>query len=181
MNESAVGRAVRAQEQLTVVGLNHAGIEGVPGRSTKADKAIVPLAQVPLDQVLRYDADFFPDERATFLSSWIAQRGSSALGVVRGGSLAGYGVLRPCRAGFKVGPLFADDAELAEGLLRALVAHVPSGSRVQLDIPAVNPAALELVAAHDMAPVFETARMYTGTAPALAIDRLYGVTTFELG
>ena len=45
----------------------------------------------------------------------------------------------------------------------------------------INPAALELVAAHAMAPVFETARMYTGTAPTLAIDRLDGITTFELG
>jgi Acetyltransferase (GNAT) domain len=87
-----------------------------------------------------------------------------------------------CRAGFKVGPLFADDAELAERLLRAMVTHVPSGlTRVQLDIPAVNPAALELVTAHGMAPVFETARIYTGIAPALAMKQLYGVTTFELG
>ena len=164
-----------------VLAYNNVRFEGVPGRSAKADKAIVPLAQVPLHQVLRYDADFFTDERASFLSSWIAQRGSTALGVVRAGSLAGYGVIRPCRAGFKVGPLFADDAELAERLLRALVAHVPRGSRIQLDIPAVNPAAVELVAAHGMVPVFETARMYSGTAPALAIDRLYGVTTFELG
>ena len=164
-----------------VLAYNNVRYEGLPGRPAKVDKAIVPLAQVPMDQVLRYDADFFPDERANFLGSWIAQCGSTALGVVRGGSLAGYGVIRPCRAGFKVGPLFADDAELADRLLRALVAHVPSGSRVQLDIPAVNPAALELVAARGMAPVFETARMYTGTAPALALNRLYGVTTFELG
>jgi len=164
-----------------VLAFNNVRFEGVPGRSAKPDKAIVRLAQVPLDQVLRYDADFFPGERASFLGAWITQRGSTALGVVRGGSLVGYGVIRPCRAGFRIGPLFADDAELAQRLLRALVAHVPSGSRVQLDIPEVNPAALELATAQGMAPVFETARMYTGTAPVLAINRLYGVTTFELG
>lgn len=32
-----------------------------------------------------------------------------------------------------------------------------------------------------MKPVFETARMYTGAAPDIALARLYGVTTFELG
>ena len=31
------------------------------------------------------------------------------------------------------------------------------------------------------APVFETARMYTGAIAALQLNRLFGVTTFELG
>jgi hypothetical protein len=30
-------------------------------------------------------------------------------------------------------------------------------------------------------PVFETARMYTGAILALRLDRVFGVTTFELG
>jgi hypothetical protein len=38
-----------------------------------------------------------------------------------------------------------------------------------------------LVAAHGLAPVFQTARMYTAEAPRVALERLYGVTTFELG
>jgi hypothetical protein len=29
--------------------------------------------------------------------------------------------------------------------------------------------------------VFETARMYTGEPPPLPMQRLYGITTFELG
>ncbi len=32
-----------------------------------------------------------------------------------------------------------------------------------------------------LSPVFETARMYTGPAPAIALDRIFGVTSFELG
>jgi hypothetical protein len=32
-----------------------------------------------------------------------------------------------------------------------------------------------------LAPVFETARMYTGTVPRLRLERVFGVTTFELG
>jgi Acetyltransferase (GNAT) domain len=128
-----------------------------------------------------HDAAFFPEDRSAFLRSWIAQRGSTALGAVHGDRLAGYGVIRPCRAGFKIGPLFADDAALADRLLRALAATVSEGSRVQLDIPAINPAAVALAAAHGLQPVFETARMYTAAPPPLAIDRLYGVTTFELG
>jgi hypothetical protein len=29
--------------------------------------------------------------------------------------------------------------------------------------------------------VFETARMYTGAVPRLRLERVFGVTTFELG
>lgn len=32
-----------------------------------------------------------------------------------------------------------------------------------------------------LAPVFETARMYTGTVPRLRLERVFGVATFELG
>jgi len=160
---------------------NNVRHEGVPARAGQPDRDIVPLAQLPWDEVRRYDAEFFADERTTFLRHWIAQRGSTALGLMRGGRLIGYGVLRPCRAGCKIGPLFADDAALADRLLRALVTRLLPGTRVQLDILAVNPAAQALVAAHGLAPVFQTARMYAGAAPALPLGRLYGVTSFELG
>jgi hypothetical protein len=52
---------------------------------------------------------------------------------------------------------------------------------VYLDVPEVNPAALALAVRYGMRKVFGTARMYTGAEPPLALDRLYGVTTFELG
>ncbi len=32
-----------------------------------------------------------------------------------------------------------------------------------------------------MTAMFETARMYTGTAPELPLDRMFGITSFELG
>jgi hypothetical protein len=42
-------------------------------------------------------------------------------------------------------------------------------------------AARELAHTWQMAPVFETARMYTGAAPALDLSRQFGITSFELG
>ena len=97
------------------------------------------------------------------------------------GRLAGYGTIRPCRIGFKVGPLFADDADLADRLLRALISHARPGEPVQFDTPAANPAAIALARAHGMRPVFETARMYAGQAPTLPLDKIFGITTYELG
>jgi hypothetical protein len=62
-----------------------------------------------------------------------------------------------------------------------LSGSAPAGAPIFLDIPAVNPAALALTVRHGMTPVFETARMYTRENPSLPLDRVYGVTTFELG
>ena len=80
-----------------------------------------------------------------------------------------------------MGPLFADSPEYAEQLFLALKSHAPENAQVFLDIPAINAAAVDLVKRHQMVVSFETARMYTGQSPDLPINRLFGVTTFELG
>ena len=116
-----------------------------------------------------------------FLRCWIAQRESTALGILRGSTLAGYGVVRRCRDGYKIGPLFADDSALAESLFDALQAYVPRGAKLYLDVPEPNAAALALAEKHGMAVAFETARMYTRQAPELPLRRIFGVTSFELG
>lgn len=45
----------------------------------------------------------------------------------------------------------------------------------------VLPRDCALAERHGMSSVFETARMHTKDAPAIAIDRVFGVTSFELG
>ena len=52
---------------------------------------------------------------------------------------------------------------------------------VFLDCPEPNRPATDLAARYGLSPVFETARMYRGAAPALPLARIYGITTFELG
>jgi hypothetical protein len=157
---------------------NNVRCEGVARSGELPD---VERVEEATPELLAYDAAFFPDDRRRFVQHWTTQAGSSALAVRQGGRLAGYGVIRPCRVGFKVGPLFADDAELADRLLRALMMQAPLGAPVQLDIPAANPLAVVLARAHGMQPVFETARMYAGVAPEAPMGRLFGITTFELG
>jgi hypothetical protein len=109
------------------------------------------------------------------------QSGNRVLGILQNGKLSGYGVIRACRKGYKVGPLFADSPQLANSLFIALKASVSSGKPVYLDIAEVNQNAIDLAKHHNMQVVFETARMYTQESPTLALVRLYGVTTFELG
>jgi len=154
---------------------------GKTAATTAVDARIVPLSSVSLAETIAYDRAFFPDDRSQFLRCWITQPESTALGLLHGSTLAGYGMVRRCRDGYKVGPLFADDPASAESLFSALQAYMPQGAALYLDVPEANVAALALAERHGMVVVFETARMYTGAAPQLPLRRLFGVTTFELG
>ena len=141
----------------------------------------VDLRQWDRTALLHYDQAFFPTGRSAFLHAWVGQPGHHALGLLQHGRLVGYGVLRPCLEGHKIGPLFADSPEQAGTLLRALMAHAGAGSAVFLDIPEINPHALALVQRHGMSPMFETARMVRGTPVRPDMQRTYGITSFELG
>jgi hypothetical protein len=138
------------------------------------------VSDLSSDQLNDYDRRFFAARRASFLKEWVSQVDSVALAVVYDARITGYGVLRSCLAGYKIGPLFADDAEIAEELLGALAASVP-GQLIALDVPEANPAAVALAERLGMTSIFETARMYTQEPPALPIGHIFGVTSFELG
>ncbi len=125
---------------------------------------IVPLTDVPFASVEADDATVFPAPRAPFLRAWISARGHVGRALVRDGSLAAWGVIRPCRSGSRIGPLVADDRAAAEAIFAALVAAAGPG-QVFLDVPSVNRDAVALTHDHGLAPVFETARMYTGAIP----------------
>jgi GNAT superfamily N-acetyltransferase len=150
-------------------------------RAVPPPARVVPLGEVPFAAVAAYDRSAFPAPREPFLRAWIDQRDSSGCAVLAGDRLAGYGVVRRALSGWKIGPLFADDGEVAERLFAALTSGVEGNDPVYLDVPELNPAALALAERHRMRQVFGTARMYTGSAPSIALERVFGVTTFELG
>ncbi|WP_244987621.1 GNAT family N-acetyltransferase [Methanoculleus chikugoensis] len=153
--------------------------EGTGGGSEPEGPA--DLAEVPFERLSAYDARHFPAPRPAFLSSWIRQEGTSGRAVLADdGGIRGYGVIRRCRSGYKIGPLFAETPEIAEEIFLALSAQAP-GEPVYLDTPEPNAAAVALARRHGMSPVFETGRIYTKTIPDLPIREIFGVTSFELG
>ncbi len=154
--------------------------EGVGGGVNPGD-GIINLASLPWEMVEEYDRPFFPANRSEFLKRWINQPNSVALGIQKDDELAGYGVMRKCLSGYKIGPLFADSPELAERLFLALKSHASSADPVFLDTPEVNTASVQLAKTHNMKVVFETARMYRGNEPQMPLDRIFGITSFEIG
>ncbi|WP_245328909.1 GNAT family N-acetyltransferase, partial [Bradyrhizobium centrolobii] len=141
---------------------------------------VVALKTIPFAMVDTDDATVFPAPRGTFLRAWIDAPGHIGRALMRDGRLAAWGVIRPCRMGRKIGPLVADDRAGAEATMQALLASGGSGE-VFLDVPAVNRDAVALAESFGLKPAFETARMYTGPIRPLRLDRVFGVTSFELG
>lgn len=138
------------------------------------------ISEVPFDKLAEFDRKFFPSAREEFLKCWISQPESRGFVSTGENGINGYGVIRKCRKGHKIGPLFAEKADIAEKLFNALQNTVP-GELFYLDIPEVNPEAHKLIEKYNMHKVFETARMYTKPAPELPLQKIFGVTTFELG
>jgi phospholipid/cholesterol/gamma-HCH transport system permease protein len=65
---------------------------------------------------------------------------------------------------------------------QAEIVGLPAHDRKLLDeMHGVNRDAVAHAGDHGLSPVFETARMYTGAIRPLRLERVFGVTTFELG
>lgn len=151
------------------------------GQQVEKKSGIVPASEVPFESILSYDAACFPAQRRTFLEHWLAMPESHAAAFVDGDRMQGYGVIRRCRTGCKIGPLFADNATIADALFQNLCSYAEPGEPVYLDVPDVNGPGMEMADRYGMKRVFGTGRIYNGPAPDIDLGRVFGVTSFELG
>ncbi|MET0359104.1 MAG: GNAT family N-acetyltransferase [Pararhizobium sp.] len=158
---------------------------GTPQVTPPHGTDLVEIAPVHLPLLIDYDARFSPARREAFLGQWLkTQPTRQSIALLRGPEVQGYGTIRTCREGQKIGPLFADTETGADLLFRKLVAtglEMGGDGQIFLDIPEPNGAAKALCDRYNLKPVFETARMYRGEVPDLPLSRIFGITTFELG
>ena len=145
------------------------------------DLTLKPAKEVSFNKLIDYDKKHFFTERSRFLKYWITQPECQTLVKIRNNQIQGFGMIRKCYKGYKIGPLFADNFIIAESLLRSLINKVRANSQVTIDIPEINKDAARLVNKHKMEKVFSTARMYTKKAPKLPINNIFGITTYEVG
>jgi len=146
------------------------------GRSTDSGK-LTAVTDDLLPQVMAFDRRNFPEARAGFLARWLTppHRASAAFS---NGTVTGYGVMRECRSGWKIGGLQAIDEETAAALVQHLAASVEGD--VFIDVPVARQRFADLLLNSGLRPGFETTRMYLGKPFHLAPE-LFGVTTLELG
>lgn len=157
---------------------NNARFKGVLEGASGID--LLPIQELPFQMVLEYDTSIFGVERSRFLEAWIKLPHSYSLAKISNGCIAGYGVVRKCQEGYKIGPLFADTPAIAKELLLAL-AQRANGEVLFFDVIQTNAEALALAEELGMTEVFQTARMYKGIPPHQNLSKIFGVTSFELG
>ncbi|MCU0633132.1 MAG: GNAT family N-acetyltransferase [Methanolinea sp.] len=148
----------------------------------KRQPGLCPVQDVPFSELMEYDSLHFPAGRKPFLERWIRMPDSFSSACVEGGVLRGYGVIRRCVEGFKIGPLFADSPEIGERILEDLAGREEvRGQPFFFDTPEPNREAVGMARERGMEEVFGTARMYTREIPPLPLSRIFGVTSFEMG
>lgn len=157
--------------------IRHGGLR--PRGYAQGNPALTALTAADETAIDRFEQHhrLFPAPRSRFLAEWLRH---DAMALMRDGEIAGYGVIRECHEGWKVGPLFAANVGDAETILRGLLTKMPEGTFF-LDTPATNSAAVDLAVSLGLKPMFETARMYRGPAPRIDMGKVFGITSFELG
>lgn len=151
-----------------------------PAPETRTPAGVRPATPDDLPALTAYDSACFPADRPRFLAEWLTGPGHRAVVRHDGDRVTGYGVIRPGHDSLRIGPLFADTPAGAHALFAALTAGL-TGQQLALDVPEPNTAAVALAEEAGFTPSFETARMYTGPVRAHARERVFGVTTLELG
>jgi len=147
--------------------------EGVIG-TCLADPGLVDLKEIAAETLMAYDRICYPVDRARLMTQWINYPGAVALGLMQEGRLAGYGVMRKAVKGFRIEPLYADDATIAVRLLSALLAQASAGDTFFLDLPDINPGATELRRRFELRPLFGMVRMFSKFIPDNDVQRIYG-------
>ena len=150
------------------------------GESFDIDKNISSIIEEDLSSILTYDKQCFGFSRSKFISLWLKLPDTKTFKYTQDGVLKGFVVVRKAETGYKICPLFADSEYIAKELYKACLNAV-KGEFLYLDIPAINQGAINIIKEFDAKYIFECARMYYGKIPNLDTDKIFGVTTFELG
>lgn len=150
------------------------------GEKLSISKNISAIQKEDFEKISEYDKPCFGFKRDTFLKIWLTLKNSNAFKFTENQSLKGFAVIRKVDVGYKIGPLFADNTAVAEELYRACL-NSARAEPVYFDIPMINKEAVELVKKYNAKYTFECARMYYGVSPKVNMNKIFGITTFELG
>lgn len=150
------------------------------GAVFKISDPVSPITKEDMENILAYDESCFGYARPQFIMPWSQLPGNVAFKYTQDGILRGFAVVRKLMSGYKIGPLFADNGTVAEEIYKACL-NALQNEQVYIDIPVSNAEAVQLMRKYDANYVFECARMYYGNAPGTDMNKVFGITSFELG
>ncbi|WP_375230929.1 GNAT family N-acetyltransferase [Roseobacter sp. S98] len=169
------------QENYAVSGFSHAGgttrFSGTVHGQTDPDVTLAGPAEI--EKLVGKEARASGLIKTAYLEAWLTQcETRKTLILDAGQSGSGFCTVRACREGAKIGPLVADNAQVADRLIRH--AATLFGGPVTLDVPGSSSGLADLCRELCLVPGFRTARMYRGPGPTCG-HAFYAVTSLELG
>ena len=127
-----------------------------------------------------FDAGFFGVSRAAFLKTWLETPAMVSLCLLKEGEIRGWGCMRRCRKGWRLGPVFARSETYAEELLRHFAVKTIAES-VYMEVAESNSQAIRLAFAMGMTPWEARLRLYRGELIEEPFDQIFGFTTVDIG
>jgi GNAT superfamily N-acetyltransferase len=148
----------------------------------RPNNSIVPLNKISNEQIAEYEQSINSFYRPEIWEHWKRYERGHSFAYVENSKLVGIASIRPGVTAYKVGPLYADSAEIAKVLFINLVNAIPKDSSIELDTPATNSDAQKLVKEFlKFSPVFDCMKMWTQEPPKHHINKIYGTLALEFG
>ena len=135
---------------------------------------------VDFRKLAAFDASVFGVPRERFLRAWLETPAMESLCLLEDGEIRGWGCMRRCRRGWRLGPVFALGYEYAEALVRRFAVKTIADD-VYMDIPETNVLAIRLAFSLGMTPLSARLRLYRGVQSPEPMDAIYGLTTQDIG
>lgn len=154
-----------------------------PPKGLATTFTVRPFQHSDFNAVHEMDTLCFPGERPQVLLPWIQQPNAFTLVAInqnQPNQLLGWGTIRPCLVGWKIGPLQATSLDIAETLIHAL-AEKAKASSIMIDVPDNNPSMTDLCRTKNMQEIFGCVRMYLGPPPNLKTENLFAILSLEIG
>ena len=153
---------------------------------------ILPVSDIHFHDIVDYDTHIYnSSSRREFLEKWIfAPNSYSFVALGSEGTVVGYAVVRTTlrrEEGWKVGPLFSDNSEVARDLYRAVFERVASEEKsavVCADVPygeIIDESALQIANELSGTLALSCIRMYTnGVPPNMLLQKIFSHTALEI-
>ena len=163
---------------------NHYSREQLAFNNEYSGLQVIVGTGLSMNAVHEYDSKREITARHHFLTQWLSHPEGEVITLMdRNGACHGFARIRPCLLpigeGWRIGPILADTAELAQLLIESLLRD--HSGVVLIDSPETNQKATALLAGMGFKKVSATTRMYRGDVMPKSNDSVFGLACLELG
>ncbi|XP_046548412.1 uncharacterized protein LOC124258365 [Haliotis rubra] len=136
---------------------------------------ILPLADVPLELVEKYDGRTHPIKRTTLFHRCIIGDATCVFVAVESssGNVIGYAALKETRKLWEFCPTYADTDDVGYELIRKMLDHVPEGGNIEVTPFAENQTAIDLYKEIGFSIQFTCMLMYSQKPPTIPVRKVY--------